>query len=84
LRELRAQVFFKLNLLYGISALWQVRRVLGFRRKRAQPEKPEACPVQQYLYKCEIDEMGYQPQHFIFIDGKNSIHRRLEAWMDSR
>ena len=53
--------------LWASSTISQVRLDAGLTRKRTTPGKREACPVQQHMHAEQLVNLGYLPEHFIFI-----------------
>ena len=62
---------------WGYSTITRTRREAGMTRKRTTPAKREACAVQQHMHADQLINLGYLPEHFIFID---ETHKAAKDW----
>lgn len=65
--QLRAEIGARTGAWWSPSAIAKARRSAGFKRKRTQTTKREACPLKQYLHAEQLINFGYCAEHFIFI-----------------
>ena len=67
-RQIRHEVHQQIGEVWASSTYARVRREAGMTRKRTTTEKREACPIAQHTYAQSIHDLGYLPEHFVFID----------------
>ena len=65
--EIRSELYDDGHGLWSSETVNKVRRDAGFTRKRTTPAKREACPVAQHQHAESLIQLGYLPEHFIFI-----------------
>jgi transposase len=75
--QIRDEIHSDEHGLWGYSTITRIRREAGMTRKRTTPAKREACPVQQHMHADQLINLGYLPEHFIFID---ETHKAAKDW----
>ena len=70
--QLRDEIHHLTGETWAPSTIAEARRNAGLTRKRTTARKKDACPVQQHNHAEALIQQGYQPEHFVFIDGKCS------------
>ena len=65
--QIRSDLYDNGHGLWSAGHVSRVRRDAGLTRKRTTVAKKEACPIAQHQHAESLIQLGYLPEHFIFI-----------------